>query len=422
MLDFEGKIKNKFGSHCFVIDVYKDINRALISDGEYEYLVSTGRQIWANNLCFEMLTCESRIKLYQKQLPKEFLLIDILKDEEKHYPVFLFNYIPTNCLYEFPYTRGMENFVGRFERSLRTKKSNWSCHEIVKHKYGETFRYLRMDENNKNNFIITDGQYEWSVDSIPYKDKAGLSIKSMTKQSLIKYWNNKFVEHLTVIDFVRKNGNRYLIVKDIRSDEEFDCEYGRSITDQSNRINRIYQHRLDFFKKCNIKYGDKFLFDKTKYSRADVDVIITCPIHGDFTTTPHSFLRSTAYGCPECGNEARYGFSKSAFIGACKNGEGSLYVIRCFNENEEFLKIGVTAHKTLKRRFTCTPVMPYRYEEILIINKNPELIFNLEHEIHRTFRNNKHVPLLKFNGHTECFDISIKDSAISFIEKLLLSS
>jgi len=421
MSDFEDKIKNKFGDNCFVIDVYEDINRALISDGEYEYLITTGRQIWASNLCFEMLTNKSRVKFYQKQLPKDFLLIDILKDEEKHHSVFLFNYSPTNCVYEFPYIRGMENFIGRFERSLKTKKSNWSCDKIVKHKYGETFRYLRMDENNKNNFIITDGEYEWSVLSIPYKDKAGLSVKSMTKQSLMKYWNNKFPEHLTVIDFVRKNGNRYLIVKDIRSGEEFNCEYGRSIADQTNRINRIYQHNLDFFDKCRIKYGDKFSFDKTKYVRVDTELTITCPVHGDFQTDPHSFLGKNSHGCPECGREAKYGFSRSSFVGACKDGTGSLYVIRCFNDNEEFLKIGVTAHKTLKKRFTCTSVMPYEYEAILIVNKKPEFIFDLEHDLHRAFRNEKHIPLIKFQGHTECFDISIKQKAISLIEELLVS-
>jgi hypothetical protein len=45
----------------------------------------------------------------------------------------------------------------------------------------------------------------------------------------------------------------------------------------------------------DFKYG----YDKTEYVKSQIKVIITCPIHGDFTQTPLSHIQG--YGCTHCG-------------------------------------------------------------------------------------------------------------------------
>ena len=49
-------------------------------------------------------------------------------------------------------------------------------------------------------------------------------------------------------------------------------------------------------------HGDKYDYSKVIYKGRDKDVIITCPIHGDFPQTPKSHIE-TKYGCPECAKE-----------------------------------------------------------------------------------------------------------------------
>lgn len=54
----------------------------------------------------------------------------------------------------------------------------------------------------------------------------------------------------------------------------------------------------EFLKKCFEKWGDKYTYEKTKYTASRKKVIITCPIHGDFEITPNHFL--SGRGCSYC--------------------------------------------------------------------------------------------------------------------------
>lgn len=54
------------------------------------------------------------------------------------------------------------------------------------------------------------------------------------------------------------------------------------------------------------KFGDKFDYSKvTDINNKEIDKItIICPIHGEFVTTPKSFLISK-YGCKKCANQQK---------------------------------------------------------------------------------------------------------------------
>lgn len=59
----------------------------------------------------------------------------------------------------------------------------------------------------------------------------------------------------------------------------------------------------DFIAKARKKYGDFYDYSKTKYKSEKTEVMITCPIHGDFKKKPGLFLQG--YACPKCGLERR---------------------------------------------------------------------------------------------------------------------
>lgn len=71
---------------------------------------------------------------------------------------------------------------------------------------------------------------------------------------------------------------------------------------KKKKIGEIKKKSLeDFIKESNIIHNKKYSYDKVDYNRTDEQVIITCPIHGDFIQRPQDHLRG--HGCPKCANQ-----------------------------------------------------------------------------------------------------------------------
>lgn len=186
------------------------------------------------------------------------------------------------------------------------------------------------------------------------------------------------------------------------------------------------------------KWGDKFGYDKVVYNGMLANVQIYCKKHKIyFPQTPINHLNSSIC-CPYCANEARIKYhrekpngwgwkpwkkkaKKSKYFDSFK-----VYIIRIWNENEEFFKIGRT-FRTLKKRFgNCKGDMPYQYEILWIEEdkKNAKRIFKLECELHRLHKQHKYTPNIKFDGLSECFsfiDEKIVKEKFGGLEKIVLS-
>lgn len=137
-----------------------------------------------------------------------------------------------------------------------------------------------------------------------------------------------------------------------------------------------------------------------------------CPIHGKFKQRVNNHLSGS--GCPNCSG---YGFTQTRWINYCKNNPNSkpqLYVIKCFNDSETFIKIGITA-RTIYSRFSTKIKMPYDYIVLKQILGSPEFIYNLEKKLHKTIKPFKYKPLIHFNGERECFSVDSLNKLIEYI-------
>ena len=60
---------------------------------------------------------------------------------------------------------------------------------------------------------------------------------------------------------------------------------------------------VEFIDRAHKKHGDKFDYSQVDIQGMDKSIIVGCPKHGSFVTTPDAHLKGC--GCPECGKEVR---------------------------------------------------------------------------------------------------------------------
>lgn len=165
----------------------------------------------------------------------------------------------------------------------------------------------------------------------------------------------------------------------------------------------------EFLSKAHEKYGDKFDYSKVNYISVNHKVLIICPIHGEFMISPRNHIRSKK-GCSKCGREGiqhnSWTYSDWEKCGRkSKNFDSfKVYILKCFNENETFYKIGKT-YTTVVLRYKKRSHMPYIYEIIKEYIGSARQISELENFIHNTHKEFRYVPKIKFEGMTECYNI-----------------
>lgn len=82
-----------------------------------------------------------------------------------------------------------------------------------------------------------------------------------------------------------------------------------------------------------------------------------------------------------------------------------VYVLHCFDPctNEQFFKVGIT-YRTAEKRFRSTRCMPYEYS--IIFERHISNCRENEKLFHSKYIEHSYLPLIKFGGWTECYNIN----------------
>lgn len=167
---------------------------------------------------------------------------------------------------------------------------------------------------------------------------------------------------------------------------------------------RVRSNTEEFLEKAFLKYGeDKYSFDKTVYETATSNVTITCNKHGDFEQTPNRFLNGQI--CTKC----TYKEATSNYHELKKRRNNSIfYIIECYNDNERFIKFGVTS-RSIKIRFRDSYDMPYNYNVLREFRyANIDAPDAIETHLLKMTKTATYKPHINFNGRTETRNIDIK--------------
>lgn len=164
--------------------------------------------------------------------------------------------------------------------------------------------------------------------------------------------------------------------------------------DASNRRKTTEQ----FIENAIKIHGDTYSYTDIKYIKSNEKVEIICKKHGNFFQMPNNHLEGK--GCLICGNESHW--KQKDYIKKSKGRLCTFYILRRFNENEEFYKIGITMN-TIKIRYGGN-TMPYEYEVINEVKGSAGFIWDLERDEKRKLKSMHYKPMITFGGsETECF-------------------
>lgn len=79
-----------------------------------------------------------------------------------------------------------------------------------------------------------------------------------------------------------------------------------------------------------------------------------------------------------------------------------VYIIKCWNEEEKFYKIGKT-FQPIEKRFSGNRNMPYNYEIIKIFKGTAKEVSKIERFLQKEHKNFVYLPKIKFGGQYESF-------------------
>lgn len=157
-----------------------------------------------------------------------------------------------------------------------------------------------------------------------------------------------------------------------------------------------------FIKKSAEIHGDVYDYSEFKYKGSHYKGKIICPIHGGFKQTPSNHLAGSK--CPECMSSLRsYRFSH--WQAQCPGNPGIFYILRCWNDEEEFFKVGITCQESVSVRYTGKQAMPYNFEVIKeVVDYEREKIWNMEKASITYSKEYHYIPDISFGGSLkECF-------------------
>jgi len=170
----------------------------------------------------------------------------------------------------------------------------------------------------------------------------------------------------------------------------------------------------NFIQRAKETHGDRYDYSFVNYTLSRQNVDILCLIHGLFKQRADNHIHGK--GCPLC-NKCGWR-TRSDWVAIAKNRTCYLYLANYFNNNESFIKVGITSQISAKVRIRRNN--PYNFNIIYCLCGDAKFIYNAEKNTHKMFKSYNYTPQLKFGGCTECYDYNIKETMLSYMKMMVI--
>lgn len=277
-------------------------------------------------------------------------------------------------------------------------------------------RYTLIKYVDCKNVLIADkyGIIKTNISDI----KRGYSFTINSAVDKDSYAKNRIKEKFPELDISKvsgiKNGASICIVSNIHG--ELSYTYNDLVLNKKTKLNiKSATNKTSYFISLSKEvHGDKYDYSAIKYTGAKSKISVICRRHGCFPVSASHFLNSKS-GCPKCAHEKISEFQKSTPSGWGHEtwkiqGESSkfftgfmLYIIKAWDDKEEFIKIGRT-FRPINRRF-YPYIFPYNFESICELKGTAKEICEAEVYLKSLMKELRYKPTKKFLGSDECFTI-----------------
>lgn len=175
-----------------------------------------------------------------------------------------------------------------------------------------------------------------------------------------------------------------------------------------------------FLIKAKDIHGELYNYDKVEYFNNKTPVILGCNTCGtEWSVRPDSHLHMKS-GCPVCNKNRAIYTDKYYEAHGIADHSCNLYLVEFSNENEKFIKIGLSTGDT-RHRFRGLH-SHYEIKDILVYEGMFLNLYDVEQFIISSFKDHIHVPNMSFKGHTECFGFEVKSIILSSLIEILGSN
>lgn len=163
-------------------------------------------------------------------------------------------------------------------------------------------------------------------------------------------------------------------------------------------------------------HGRKYDYSLVEFKNTHTKIEIICPVHGSFLQTPA--MHKSGQGCPKCGYANHHGKYSDSYFRENKELDGNIYVWELYNDDEVFIKIGITK-TTVKKRINNNKTREYKTKILFEHKTSLQEAYKIEQLILRRYGDYKYTPLEYFQGRTECLLITQKQSIINDLKQEL---
>lgn len=152
-----------------------------------------------------------------------------------------------------------------------------------------------------------------------------------------------------------------------------------------------------FIKEISIKHNNFYNYENVIYEGCMKNINIVCPLHGKFKQK--ASLHLFGQGCPKCGLTKNRKSNTLEFIkkATIKHHNFYNYSKVIYDNAKEDVIIICPLHGEFKQK-----------PNYHLSGNGCTICYNLEKALHKTFRDLKYHPILKFRGSTECFLVNKK--------------
>lgn len=177
---------------------------------------------------------------------------------------------------------------------------------------------------------------------------------------------------------------------------------------REKHLKRYDKFKEDFVTRASTLHHNKYDYSKFNYVNNSIKGIIMCKEHGEFYQSAATHLKGQ--GCRKCCRATMGGYGgyciKNAekFKDKWKNINASIYVVNLYNEEESFIKIGITVQNNIIDRFRG---VPYKRKILDFISGNLYELVSKEQGLLKIYNEYKYQPVLRFKGSRECFKIEV---------------